>query len=164
MINIIVAMGKNRVIGKDNKLPWDLPEDLKRFKKLTTGHVILMGRKTFESIGKALPERTNVVITRNPESLASVPDIIIVNSLEAALDNANKETEIFVIGGAEVYKQALPKADVLHVTLISGNFEGDAYFPEIDEAEWEPVEQLAANPGGDVSPHFFWYLTYRRRR
>ena len=130
-ISLIAAIGKTtRAIGKNNQLLWKIPEDLQRFKKLTSGHPIIMGRKTFESIGRPLPNRTNIVVTRNKNFTAN--GCIIVNSLESALEKAgetNRE-EIFIIGGAEIYNRALPLADKLYLTIVESDAEGDAFFPE----------------------------------
>lgn len=129
-ISIIVAHSRNMAIGKANSLVWRLPDDLKRFKKLTTGHPIIMGRKTYQSIGRALPDRTNIVVTRDKN--LEIPGCIVVHSLVEAIEKAKKidREEIFVIGGAEIYKEALPLADMLHVTKVDMDVEGDAFFPE----------------------------------
>lgn len=137
MISLIAAMTRARVIGADNRLPWRLPEDLRRFRRLTTGHAVVMGRKTFESIGRPLPERRNIVITRQPEFRAA--GIEIAASLEAASELAG-EGEVFVIGGAEIYRLALPRADRLYLTWIEREFAGDAYFPLFDPAEFREIE------------------------
>lgn len=154
-------MGSNRVIGKDNKMPWHLPADLKRFKALTLGHWVVMGRKTFESIGKPLPGRTNAVITRNPESIDSSSGILVVHSLNA-LENFKILNTIFIIGGAEIYEQTLPMADMLYVTRIDHDFPGDAFFPEIRESDWELIESVKGNTEGDAFPYRFQYLTYKK--
>jgi dihydrofolate reductase len=134
-ISLVAAMAENRVIGADNRLPWDLPADLKRFRSLTSGHPIVMGRKTFESIGRVLPNRTNIVVTRNPGY--RVLGAQVVASLDAAFEVARgapgakgPEGECFVIGGAEIYVLALPLADRLYITEVHRAFAGDAYFPE----------------------------------
>lgn len=138
MITTIVAKAKNHVIGNQNQLIWHLPNDLKRFKALTTGHPIIMGRKTFESIGRALPNRTNIVISTTWNS--DVEGIIVVNSLEAAIQKAQEiDSEIFIIGGGKIYQQALPLSDVLEITEVHQNFEGDTTFPEIDLSQWKEV-------------------------
>lgn len=133
MISLIVAMGKNRAIGLNNKMPWHLPADLKYFKKVTTGHTIVMGRKTFESIGRPLPNRTNVILTRDTSFVAEGCQII--HTVDEAVQLGEKE-DIFVIGGAELYHQLLPYADLLYVTQIHESFEADTFFPEIGE-EWK---------------------------
>jgi dihydrofolate reductase len=133
-ISIIAALGKNtRAIGKDNQLLWKIPEDLKRFRTLTTGHVIIMGRKTYESIGRPLPNRTNVIITRNKSFIAE--SCHITHSLADALALARKleETEAFIIGGEEIYRQGLLCADVLYLTHVDDDAIGDAYFPEFEK-------------------------------
>lgn len=130
MVSIIAAIGKNRVLGKGNELLWRIPDDLKRFKELTTGHAIIMGSKTYESIGKPLPNRTNIILTRNYNYDA--PGAVIVNSMEEALEAAG-EGEVFVIGGGQIYSLALPFTDKLYLTLIDDEKEGDAFFPDYSE-------------------------------
>ena len=133
MISFVVAMDQARLIGQNNQLPWHLPNDLKYFRELTTGHTVVMGRKTFESIGKPLPHRTNVVLTTNRDYQAEGCQVI--HSLEE-IGHVGQE-ELFVIGGAEIFKSLLDQADRLYVTLIEETFVGDTYFPEIDPAVWE---------------------------
>lgn len=139
MITIIAAIAKNNALGKDNDLIWHLPADLKRFKKITSGHHILMGRNTFESIGKPLPNRTTIIITRNEDYVKD--GCFIANSLEEALEMAKNDEEIYIIGGAQIYKYALDNniADAMEITLVHKEFEADAFFPEIDNAVWKPV-------------------------
>lgn len=139
MITLIAAMSKNRVIGINNQLPWKLPEDLKRFKNLTTGNVVLMGRKTYESIGRPLPNRTNVVITRDTSFKAE--GVLVYNNLHEVLPIFNR---IFVIGGSEIYNQLIKVADEIELTLIDKEFEGDAFFPEIGN-EWIESEKETSN-------------------
>ena len=137
MITIIAAIAKNNALGKDNDLIWHLPEDLKRFKKITSGHHILMGRNTFESIGKPLPNRTTVIITRNKNYFKD--GCLIAHSIEEAIELADSDDKIFIIGGAQVYKEALKNnlVDQLDITLVHHEFEADAFFPEIDLTIWE---------------------------
>ncbi len=134
-LSIIAAFAdRNRALGKDNKLPWHIPEDFKHFKDLTSGHVVIMGRKTFESIGKALPNRLNIIVTRNAKFQAE--GCTVVDSIEKALSLAKEKEahgEVFVIGGGEIYAQALPFTDRLYLTIIQGEFEGDTFFPEFPE-------------------------------
>ncbi len=141
MITIIAAIAENNALGKNNDLIWHLPADLKRFKKTTSGHHILMGRNTFESIGKPLPNRTTIIITRNEDYVKD--GCFIANSLEEALEMANEDDEIFVIGGAQIYKYALENnlADALDITLVHHKFEADAFFPEIDASIWKEVKR-----------------------
>lgn len=127
-------MARNRVIGRDGKLPWHLSADLKRFKAITLGHHIIMGRKTWESIGRPLPGRTSIVVTRNPSYVAA--GATVVSSLAAALESARGDTEVFVIGGAEVYRDALPQADRIYVTELQADYEGDVHFPPLIPAQW----------------------------
>lgn len=139
-ISIIVAMAKNGVIGVDNKLPWHLSADLKRFRALTMGHHIIMGRKTYESIGKPLPGRTSVVITANPAY--RVEGVLIAGCLDDALAFGAADSEAFVIGGAQIYRQALPLADRIYLTEIEQEFEGDTRFPALPPGEWRESERL----------------------
>lgn len=155
MISIIVAVAKNGVIGCANRLIWHLPGDLKRFKALTMGHPIIMGRKTFESIGRALPGRTNIVVTRNAElcrnaavstntTMSSDTSVYYVESLEAAIDFAERAIggeEVFVIGGAEVYRQAIDLCSKVYYTLVDDSPEGDAFFEPLDAAAWQEVSR-----------------------
>ncbi len=141
-------MARNRVIGKNNALPWRLSPDLKRFRRITMGHPIIMGRKTYESIGRPLDGRKNIVITRNPEFR---PDgVTVAGSIDEALGLANDD-EIMIIGGADIYAQTLSRADRIHLTLIHENFDGDAYFPEIDSKEWKEAEREDIEPGVDAA-------------
>jgi dihydrofolate reductase len=134
MINIIVAMDKNRVIGKDNKLPWHISDDLKNFKKLTTGNTVIMGRRTFESIGKPLPNRYNIVIST---SLSPTNGVDICKSFDEAIMKAKSYgKDIFIIGGATVYEQGIQYADKMYISYVKKEYEGDAFFPEFDEKEW----------------------------
>ena len=154
IISLIAAMDRNRVIGRDNQLPWRLPEDLKRFKAITLGHPVLMGRKTFESIGRPLPGRRNFVISRQKEYRAE--GVTVVYSLEVALTLCASEPEVFVIGGAEIYRLALPRADRLYLTIIEKEHEGDAHFPEWPRDEYR---EIAREEHLDASlPHRFLTL------
>jgi len=146
-ISIIAAIGKNNELGKNNQLLWYLPNDLKHFKEITTGHPIIMGRKTFESIGKALPNRKNIVLTRSidPE-LEKINDIEIATSIEQALQNACLgallPSEVFVIGGAEIYRQIIEKADKLYITHIEAeDNDADSFFSIIDETKWKEIKR-----------------------
>ena len=138
-VSVIVAMGKNRAIGKDNQLLWHLPADLKYFRGLTTGHHIVMGRKTYESIGKPLPNRVSVIITRNEDFKAE--GCIVVNSLEKALEycKQNNETEAFVIGGGEIYNMASEVADLFYITEVDASLEADVFFPELKEKSFKEI-------------------------
>ncbi len=136
-LSIIVAMASNRTIGINNTLPWRCPEDLKHFKALTMGHHMIMGRKTFDSIGKPLPGRTTVVVTRNREW--QIDGCIIAHSLEEAIAACTGDDEIFIVGGAELYAQALPLVDKLYITEIKQDVEGDAHFPEFNCADWQEI-------------------------
>ena len=134
MITLIAAAGENNELGKENDLVWHLPDDFKRFKALTTGHHIIMGRKTFESFPKPLPNRTHIVITRN--KMYRNDGIIIVTSLEEALKISVKDPQPFIIGGGEIYALSLPYAQKIELTRVHGTFEADTYFPEIDTTQW----------------------------
>ncbi len=147
-LSLIAAVAANGVIGSDNALPWRLPEDLKRFKMLTMGHPIIMGRKTFESIGRPLPGRRNIVISRNTAFMAEGCET--ASTLEAALAACNGTTdEVFVIGGAQIYAEAMPQADRLYLTEIRMDFPGDARFPEYDRQDWREFsrEQICTADG-----------------
>lgn len=136
-INIIAAMTKKGVIGKEGKIPWDIPEDLKLFKKITSGSIVIMGRKTFESLKRPLPNRKNYVVSKSIKESDRLKNVSYFTSLNDAVAAGAKEKEkIFIIGGAAVYKQALDMADRLYISLIKGDYEGDAFFPELDPCVW----------------------------
>jgi dihydrofolate reductase len=156
-INVIVAMAKNRVIGINNTLPWRLPADLQHFKALTMGHHIVMGRKTYESIGKPLPGRTTVIVTRDANY--RVEGCLTATSIDAAIATCGNDPDIFFVGGAELYGQILPRADRLYLTEIQAEYAGDAYFPAFERDAWREVErQENISPDG-LSYHF---VTYQR--
>ena len=163
---IIVAAAENGLIGRNNALPWHLPGDLQYFKRVTMGKPILMGRKTFESIGRPLPGRTNVVITRNPDF--SAEGIRVVESLAAALRLAEDIAlvdgveELVVIGGAEIYREALPLAQRLYLTEVHASVEGDAWLPEIDWADWREVQRERHAAEGN-NPYDYSFVVYERR-
>ncbi len=161
-VSIIVAVGNNNAIGKDNDLLWRMPADMKRFKTLTTGHTILMGRKTFESLPKgALPNRTNVVLTSTAN--AQFPDCLTFQSLETALTHFPNEEELFIIGGASVYRQALAHADKLYWTQVHGTFpEADTFFPEVNWEEWKEIER-EEYPADEKNAYPYTFLTYMRK-
>jgi dihydrofolate reductase len=144
MITFVVAAAENNAIGKDNQLLWKLPTDLKHFKTITSGGTIIMGRKTYDSMGKPLPNRRNIIITRNPD--LNIDGAEVTQSLEAALKLCQHEAEVFVIGGAEIYKAALNKADKIFLTRVHQNFNGDAYFPELDPDKWEETAREYHEP------------------
>lgn len=162
MLSIIVAIAKNNVIGKDNKLIWHLPEDLKRFKRLTTGHNIIMGRKTFESLGRVLPNRKHIVLCNDMKLDINDENVEIVDSIDKLKQYEEAEEESFIIGGATIYKLLLPKADKLYITKINQEFEGDVYFPEIDEKVWKVVE-TEKGLKDEKNPYDYEYVTYERR-
>lgn len=138
-INLIVAMTADRVIGKDNRMPWDLPEDLKHFRTLTLDKTVIMGRKTWESLGRPLPRRRNMVISRQLSS--PPPGAELFSSPEEALDAVKEEKEVFIIGGAEIYRQTLDRAERLYISRVNGSYEGDTWFPPFSETEWELTAQ-----------------------
>ncbi len=148
-ISIIVAMASNRTIGQNNKMPWHLSADLKKFKKITMGSPILMGRKTFESIGYPLPGRSNIIISRNPSFQQS--DCLVFNTIEKAINACEKYDEIFIIGGASIYQTTLSKANYLYLTQIHKEFEGDTFFPAIDNQLWREVEREDVNDDTTVN-------------
>ncbi len=160
-LTLIVAVSENQIIGKDNDLVWDLRTDMKRFKALTSGHHIIMGRKTFESFPKPLPNRTHVVITRQKDY--AVPEgVIVVNSLEKAIEIAKADEQPYIIGGGEIYKQALPYADKIELTRVHGNFVGDTYFPEIDLNEWVETHREFISKD-EIHAYDFSFITYKKQ-
>ena len=158
LVTIIAAIAANGVIGRDNRMPWRLPEDLKHFKTLTMGHPMIMGRKTWESLPGRLPGRPHIVVTRNPSYRAE--GAIVVDSLASAIEAAGDTDEVFVIGGAELYAQAIGLADQIQLTEIAADFDGDTLFPDYDRQAWAETarEQHRAEAGFDYA-----YATYRRR-
>ena len=158
-LSIIVAAAANGVIGRDNQLPWHLPADLRHFKQTTMGKPILMGRKTWESIGRPLPGRTNIVITRDSDYSAA--GCVVVNSIDAAMEAAGSQDEIMVIGGAELYRQVLPRTDSVYLTRIHEDFEGDTVFPELNTSEWREVERADQQPD-ENNPHDYSFIRLDR--
>ena len=156
----IVAMAENRVIGKDNQLIWRMPNDLKFFKEKTTGHYVIMGRKSYESMGKPLPNRLNIIITRNQDY--AIEGAMVVHGLQEALDLAEqqKQKEVFILGGGEIYKQAFEKklVDKIYLTEIKDTFEGDTFFPEFNEAEWQETEREEYQ-ADHLNPHDYAFVT-----
>lgn len=143
MINIIVAAAENGVIGRGNAIPWHLPEDLKLFKRLTLGHTLIMGRRTFESIGKPLPGRRTIVVSR---TLSALPGAETASSLEAALEAARDAEEVFIAGGGQIYAEAMASAERLYLSVIPGNYDGDTVFPPVKPGEWR-LEREEPSPG-----------------
>jgi dihydrofolate reductase len=133
-ISLIVAMSRNAVIGKDNRLPWHLPADLKRFKELTMGHTIVMGRKTWASIGRPLPGRRSVIVSRNPDFHAD--GAVVAHTLDAALAASPDDNEIFIIGGEQIFRLAMPHANRIYLTIVQADVEGDTFMPAIDPGQW----------------------------
>lgn len=162
MITIIAAIGKNNELGKDNDLIWYLPADLKRFKKMTTGHTIIMGRNTFESIGKPLPNRRSVIITRNTSYQQEGCDV--VHSLEAAIELIKDEEAAFIIGGAQIYKETIEKdlANQLDITQVHQDFEADVYFPKIATDIWKEVSREDFSLD-EKNKHDYSFLQFRKR-
>ncbi len=158
-LSIIAAMDELRVIGWKNRLPWRLPADLQRFKRLTMGHTLLMGRKTFESIGRALPGRSSVVVTR--QTNLAPEGVRVAHSLEEALELTTGE-QVFVTGGAELYQQTLAKSRRLYLTLIQAQFEGDAFFPEIADSLWQLVSEEFHEPD-EKNAYPYYFRVYERR-
>lgn len=158
-IALIAAMANNRVIGIDNKLPWHLPDDLQHFKKLTLGKTIVMGRKTWESLPGLLPDRRHIVISRNRQFQAEGAEVL--NSIEQAIQRLSDEEEIMIVGGANLYGQLLPDADFLYLTLVDADIEGDAFFPEWHEADWQQIER-SHHPADDRHAFAFDFVTFKR--
>jgi dihydrofolate reductase len=160
-LSILVAMAQNRTIGINNTLPWRIPEDLKHFKALTMGHHMVMGRKTFDSIGKPLPGRTTVVVSRNTE--LKIAGCVVAHSLDDALAACAGDDEIFVVGGAELYAQAMPLADTLYITEIQKEVGGDAHFPSFEKTGWQEVSRKICHQD---TPEILEYhfVEYQRKR
>lgn len=159
MLSIIVAVAENNVIGKDNKLIWHLPEDLKRFKKLTTGHTIIMGRKTFESLGRILPNRKHVILCNDMELNIEDENVEVLEDISMLKQYIDSTEENFVIGGATIYKLLMPYANKLYLTLIHEEFEGDVYFPEIKEKDWKVIEREKGLKD-EKNPYDYEYITF----
>lgn len=155
--SLIVAVSSNGVIGANNTLPWHLPEDLKRFRALTTGHHIIMGRKTYESLNRLLPDRTTVIVTRNKDY--AVAGAIITHSLEEAIACCGDDEEAFLIGGAELYAEGLKLASKLYLTEIHAEYEGDAFLPAFDPAQWQEISREDYLSAQGLA---FSYVTYTR--
>jgi dihydrofolate reductase len=158
IISIVVAISENHVIGKDNKLLWHLPNDLKHFKEITTGHTIIMGRKTYDSVGKPLPNRRNIIITRQN---ITIPGCEVVNSIEAALALCADENEVFIVGGAEIYRQSIKLTNRIYLTVVHKDFEGDSFFPEINKDEWKEVLHEDHEPD-HKNPLPYSFITLKR--
>ena len=159
MISIIAAMDENRLIGSNNDLPWHLPADLQRVKQLTTGHSIILGRKNYESIGRPLPGRKNIVITRNPDFEA--PGCVVVNSIEAALEAAAGD-DVFIFGGARIYEQMFDLAERMYLTKIHATFKGDTWFPEYDSTDWQEIEHQDFN-ADQKNPYDYSFITLEKK-
>lgn len=162
---LVWAMARNRTIGRNNTLPWRLPADLAHFKALTTGHPVLMGRKTYESLGRPLPNRTNIIVSRNPQF--QVPGCLTAHSLDQALAMAvraaaGSNPQVFVIGGEQLYRQTLARADRLYITIVEADVEGDAWFPEFDWQEWRELERRS-HPADARNSHACTFLTLERK-
>jgi len=159
MITIIAAIAEDNALGKNNQLIWHLPADLKRFKQVTYKHHVIMGRKTFESLGKPLPNRTNIIITRNPNY--TIEDCVVVNSLKQAIEAAKEDENPFILGGAEIYKQAIEFADKLDLTFIHHKFDADAFFPEIDTTIWKETSR-EFHKADEKNKYDYSFVSYKR--
>lgn len=160
IVSQIAAMSENRVIGKDNRLLWHMPNDLKHFKNTTSGHTVIMGRKTFDSVGKRpLPKRRNIIITRQN---VSVEGCEVVHSIDAALALCAGEDEVFIVGGAEIYKLALSVTNRIYLTVIHHHFDGDTFFPELNETEWKEMSR-ENHPADDKHAFAYSFITLERR-
>lgn len=162
MLSIIVAVAKNNVIGKDNKLIWHLPEDLKRFKRLTTGHTIIMGRKTFESLGRVLPNRKHVILSNDKCFKVQDENVEVLNDISLLEKYINSDEENFVIGGASIYNLLMPYTDKMYITKINEEFEGDVCFPQIEEKDWEIVETEKGQTD-EKNVYEYEYVIYKRK-
>tara|TARA_R110002020_G_scaffold23587_3_gene78476 strand:- start:47512 stop:47994 length:483 start_codon:yes stop_codon:yes gene_type:complete len=160
---MIAAAAENNALGKDNELLWHLPDDFKRFKALTTGHYIIMGRKTFESFPRPLPNRKHLILTRDKNYDPGFPDCSVVLNLKEALRIIKEDTMPFIIGGGEIYSLAMPYCDAIELTRVHANFKADTHFPEIDPTEWKLVRE-EFHPMDERHAHSFTYRTYHRIR
>lgn len=159
ILSIIAAAAENNALGKDNDLLWHLPDDFKRFKRLTSGHKIIMGRKTFESFPKPLPNRTHIIITRDKGYRVTDKDCIVVHSMQAALNLVRSEPLAYIIGGGEIYKQGLEYANQIELTRVHGTFVADTFFPEFDKDKWHLTKE-EYHPKDERHKYDFTYLTY----
>lgn len=163
-LSVLVAMAKNRIIGKNNQLPWHLPADLKHFKFLTMGHTIVMGRKTYESIGRPLPGRENIIITR--QAGYGVPGAMVANSLQDALliceQGKTINSESFIIGGEELYRQTLDLCQRMYITEIQSDFEGDVFFPEFDRSDWDEIQRDKHTSENDAHIEYHFVILDRK--
>ena len=161
MLSIVVAKAKNNIIGKDNKLLWNLPEDLKHFKELTTGHTMIMGRKTFESLGRVLPNRKHIIFSQNPDFKVDDENVEVVHSLLQIQNLIEEKEEVFVIGGAMIYNFLMPYVKKMYVTEIEKDFEGDTFFPIIDNETWKETsrEKGIRNEKNNLD---YYFVTYER--
>ena len=158
-VSAIVAAAENNAIGKDNQLLWHLPNDLRFFKRTTSGHPIVMGRKTFESVGKPLPNRRNIVVTRQSDYAVEGADV--VHSIQEALSLCADNAEVFIVGGAEIYRQALPILGRIYITRVHTEVAGDTFFPDIDEQDWVLVSE-ERHPPDDRHAHAYTFMVYER--
>ncbi len=162
MLSIIVAIANENVIGKDNKLIWHLPEDLKHFKEITTGHKIIMGRRTFESLGGILPNRKHIILCNDMEMNIDDENVEVLEDISMLDKYINSDEECFVIGGATIYKLLMPYSNKMYITKINQDFEGDVYFPEIKDEEWEEVDRQKGLKN-EANPFDYDYITYIRK-
>lgn len=160
MVSVIVAVANNNVIGGNNSLLWHISEDLRMFKRVTSGHPVVMGRRTFESLGRPLPNRKNIVVTRNPSF--EEEGVEVADSLNGAVAMFPPEEEVFIIGGGEIYVQAMPMADKLYLTRVHADYSGDVRFPDIDPTDWTLVSS-EHHDHGEVFPHSFDFLVYEKK-
>lgn len=159
-ISIVVAISSNHAIGKNNQLLWHLPADLKHFKSITTGNTIIMGRKTYDSIGKPLPNRRNIIITRQHD--LEIPGVEVVNSIDEAISLCENENEVFIIGGAEIYKSALQLTDRIYLTTVHHTFDADAFFPELNPEDWITTSEIYHQPD-EKNAFSYTFSTLERR-
>lgn len=162
MLSIIVAKAKNNIIGKENKIIWDIPEDLKHFKELTTGHNIIMGRKTYETLENVLPGRKHIVFSQNPDWKVNDENVRVVHSMLEIQEYIEDENENFIIGGAMIYNLLMPHVKKMYVTEIDKEFEGDAFFPKINLDIWKEVSRKKGNENGEV-PFNYDFVIYERK-
>ncbi|QQL50697.1 dihydrofolate reductase [Mucilaginibacter ginkgonis] len=157
-LSVVVATAPDNAIGKYNALLWRMPADLKHFKDITSGHAVIMGRKTFDSIGKPLPNRRNIIITRQA---MQIPGCEVTHNIDEAIDLCRNEAEVFVIGGAEIYRQSLPMVSRVYLTLVHHSFDADTFFPELDKNDWKEISRVD-HPSDEKNPYPYSFITLER--
>lgn len=163
MLSIIVAKAKNNIIGKENKLIWKIPDDLKRFKEITSGHTIIMGRKTFESLGRVLPNRKHIIFSQNPDFKVKNENVEVVHSMLQIQEYIESDEEVFVIGGSMIYSLLMPYVSKLYITEIDKEFDGDSFFTKIENEKWNEISR-EEGPKDGINDFKYEYVIYERKK